>query len=155
MKMEVRPTPLRVARAFVGEHHRHAPVTSKGALFAVSLVLEDEVVAVGIATRPISRHMQDGRTIEISRCCTLGHHNAASMVYGALCRAAKALGYKRAITYTIEGEDGVSLRAAGFVPVSETRAGQWSRTSRPRVDYDLWGNPTKPEGVKTRWEREL
>ena len=155
MRLEVRPTPLREARAFVGRHHRHAPVTPKGALFAVALVTDEEVVAVGIAARPISRLLQDGRTVEISRCCTLGHHNAASMVYGALCRAAKALGYKRAITYTVEGESGVSPRAAGFTPVSESRKQTWSRPSRARNDYDLWGEPTKPQGIKTRWVREL
>ena len=48
MRLEVRPTPLREARAFVGRRHRHAPVTPKGALFAVSLVTDEGVVAVGI-----------------------------------------------------------------------------------------------------------
>jgi hypothetical protein len=39
------------------------------------------------------------------------------MLYGASWRAAKAMGYRRMITYTQADESGASLRAAGFVLV--------------------------------------
>ena len=36
------------------------------------------------------------------------------MLYGACVRAAKAMGYKVVVTYTLESEDGASLRASNF-----------------------------------------
>lgn len=153
---EVAPIPLREARRFVADHHRHAPITSRGALFSVALRMAGETVAVGIAARPVSRHLDDGRTVEISRCCTLGHKNAASMICGALCRAAKALGYLRAITYTLDHEPGVSPAAAGFTISGCVKPQTWDRPNRQRHDVDLFGRPTKPLDVaKIRWARLL
>ena len=37
----------------------------------------------------------DGTTIEVTRVCTDGTANACSLLYGAMWRAAKALGYLR------------------------------------------------------------
>ena len=54
------------------------------------------------------------------------------MIYGALCRAARALGYHEAWTYTLPEETGVSLRAAGFREMGKTRAEEWDRPSRAR-----------------------
>ena len=36
------------------------------------------------------------------------------MLYAACVRAAKAMGYKTVITYTLESEDGASLKASNF-----------------------------------------
>jgi hypothetical protein len=74
-----------------------------------------ELVGVGIAGRPTSKEYDDRTTLEITRVCSDGTRNACSMLYGALARAAKALGYECVITYTREDEPGASLRAAGFV----------------------------------------
>jgi hypothetical protein len=59
--------------------------------------------------------------------------NACSMLYAACWRAARALGYRRLITYTQHTETGASLRAAGWHVIAErpARAG-WDRPSRPR-----------------------
>jgi hypothetical protein len=76
---ELRPISLREARAFVAEHHRHN-VPPRGWLYGVALEAGGQVVAVGIAGRPVSRALQDGRTLEVLRCCTLGTPNAASRV---------------------------------------------------------------------------
>jgi hypothetical protein len=70
---------------------------------------------------------------------------ACSMLYAAAWRAARALGYRRLVTYTLEQEPGASLRAAGWRCVGRTAGGSWSRTSRPRLDWA----PTAP---KNRWE---
>lgn len=37
---------------------------------------------------------QDGKFLEIYRCCTDGTRNACSMLYGACLRIARNMGYK-------------------------------------------------------------
>lgn len=117
--MKLIPITLRAAREFIERHYRHnkPPIGWK---FGVGLIGDDgQLVGVGTAGRPVARHFDDGLTIEVNRTCTDGTVNANSMIYGALWRAAKALGYMRGITYTQEGESGASLRAAGWVKVKD------------------------------------
>jgi hypothetical protein len=78
--------------------------------------------------------MDNGWTLEVTRCCTDQTRNACSMLYAAAWRAAKALGYRRLITYTLASEGGSSLKAAGWKVIHQTRAQSWDRQSRPRVD---------------------
>lgn len=116
------------------------------------------MVGVGIAGRPVSRHLDDGTTIEITRCCIREEPkapNAASMIYSRLARAAKALGYRKVVTYTLERETGTSLMASGFRPDGETLPQSWDRPSRHRYDFDLFGTPRQPQCAKTRWMRDL
>jgi hypothetical protein len=89
------------------------------------------LVTVG---RPVARHFDDGYTAEVTRCCTDGTPNACSKLYAAAARAAKALGYRRLITYTLKSEPGTSLKAAGWRVVWEVKGRTWSCKSRPRVD---------------------
>lgn len=98
--------------------------------------------------------LDDGATVEILRICTIGHESACTRLYGALCRAAKALGFRRAITYTLACELGTSPKAAGFAVVAQVPARDWSTASRPRQP-DLWGNQRAAVGNKLRWERVL
>ncbi|WBB78549.1 hypothetical protein O7606_20315 [Micromonospora sp. WMMD882] len=67
---------------------------------------------------------------------TDGTRNACSLLYGAVWTAARALGYRRLVTYTQDGESGANLRATGWRVVASrpTRPG-WSRPSRPRIDH--------------------
>lgn len=156
MSLVARPITLRSARAFVGTHHRHnAP--PRGWLFGTALWAGDELVGVGIASRPVGRGLDDGVTVECVRVCTTGERNACSMLYGRLCRAAAALGYRRAITYTLASEPGTSLRAAGFTRDADLPArASWSAPSRPRIEVDLFGKRTTPDGQdKVRWVRLL
>lgn len=148
---------LTEARRFVGELHRHN-LPPQGHLFSVGVEVDDVLVGVAIAGRPVARKLQDGWTVEITRSCTDGTDNANSMLYGALCRAAKALGYRRAFTYTLPEESGSSLRAAGFVVECETTPPRaWVRTggSEGRYQRDLFGNERRPPGPKLRWRRDL
>ena len=155
MRLERRPIGLTEAKRFVIEHHRHC-VDPTGWKFGTSLWLGDELRAVGTAGRPTGRGFDDGLTIECTRVCTLGDHNACSMLYGALCRAAKALGYRRAITYTLASEAGVSPAAAGFVVECELPAREASvSASRARYDANLFGEATRPTEPKLRWVRLL
>lgn len=126
-------------------------------MFQVGLAIEEQLVAVAIAGTPVSRNLMDGRTLEVTRVCTLGHHNAASMLYGAVARAAAALGYQRLITYTIETEPGSSPKGAGFVsegPVNSQSMSNWG--NRPgRMQPTLFGDRRRPQARRHRWVREL
>lgn len=133
--VELVPLTQRQAAEAVTRWHRHNAVP-RGDLFRVGLADPDGVlVAVGIAGRPVARHFQDGRTVEVTRVASNGSRNANSQLYGALTRAAFALGYRRVVTYTQESESGASLRAAGFRVVAElpARSG-WHTMARPRDD---------------------
>lgn len=155
MTLERRPISLRDANRFVIAHHRHCEDT-RGWLFGTSLWADDELRSVGIAGRPLGRGLQDGTTVEILRVCTLGDPNACSRIYGALCRAAQALGYRTAITYTLATEPGISPAAAGFVRDADLPAREsWAGETRHRYDEDLFGTARRPAGPKTRWRREL
>lgn len=70
------------------------------------------------------------------------------MLYGAAWRAAKAMGYRRLITYTQEGESGASLRGAGWHIVGQRAARPgWDTPARPRttdtggIQRTLWEAP--------------
>lgn len=155
LTLELRPISLRAARRFVAEHHRHNQPT-RGWLFGTAIYVDDELVGVGIAGRPLAQALQDGRTVEILRVCTIGNRNAATRLYGALNRAAAAVGYVRSITYTLASEPGTSVRAAGYgdpTPVDSDRS--WASRGRARYDADLWGQATRPDDARIRWTRYL
>jgi hypothetical protein len=143
--MIVVPLPLAEANAFVARHHRHhRPVV--GHKFSLGVADESgEIRGVAIVGRPVSRHEDDGLTLEVNRVATDGYRNACSALYGAARRATFALGYKRLITYTLPSEGGASLRGAGMRLIGEAGGGVWTRKSRPRVD----AHPTER---KFKWE---
>jgi hypothetical protein len=145
-KLCIVPCDLGEANEFVRQHHRHHnPVP--GAKFCVAVASGDEIVGVAIVGRPISRHLDNGWTLEVNRTCTDGTKNANSILYGACRRVAFALGFRKLITYTLPEEGGTSLRAAGWMCLGEAGGGSWSCVSRPRVDKH-------PLQVKLRWEVE-
>lgn len=152
------PISLKQARRFTGDHHRHN-LPPRGWLFGVAAELDGTTVGVGIAGRPVARVAQDGRTLEVIRVTTLEleeDHNLASRLYGALCRAGKALGYRSAITYTLASEAGTSVRAAGFEPEEELRRrDRWRYSGQVRVQHDLFGEERRPSEAKVRWRRAL
>jgi hypothetical protein len=148
MSLTVVPCFLDEANAFVKQHHRHhQPMIHH--VFSLA-VADDEgkVVGVLIADRPSARHYADGWTLEVRRTCTDGYRNANSMMYRAAIRAAWALGYRRLITYTLEGESGSSLRGAGMKEVAtrKPKPNGWNVPSRPRVVHE------HDQYAKTLWE---
>lgn len=146
MSLEIVPVAFADACAFVQMWHRHhnAP---QGCKFCIGVAEGEVLCGVAIVGRPVARLLQDGMTLEVTRTATDGTANANSMLYGAAWRAAKALGYRRLVTYTQAGEAGGSLRGAGWRVVAERppRPG-WDTPSRPR---ELRGT----EGIaRTLWE---
>ncbi len=134
MALVVVPLSLAEANVFVERVHRHHGRVV-GHKFSLGVARDGEVIGVATVGRPVARHFDDGWTLEVNRTCTDGSKNVNSMLYGAAWRAAKALGYRRLITYTQEGETGASLRGAGWRIVAERPARPgWDRPLRPRVN---------------------
>lgn len=144
--LELVPVTRDQALDFIRCLHRHAK-RPQGYRFAVGVCNDGNLVGVATAGRPVARGLDDGHTIEITRVCTDGTPHACSMLYGACWRAAKAMGYRRAITYTLTTESGTSLRAAGWLRVAELPA---------RPGWDMPSRPREPNGSelipRQRWE---
>jgi hypothetical protein len=151
VRLEIVPVTFRQACAFVAEHHRHHE-QPRGMKFAVGVaVVDGDLVGVAIVGRPVARHFDNGLTLEVNRSCTDGTKNANSALYGAAWRAAKALGYRRLITYTQAGETGASLTGAGWRVVAERPArSSWAEAS---VKLRSLRDPVGAGGVqRTLWE---
>ncbi|HEY2763373.1 MAG TPA: XF1762 family protein [Pseudonocardiaceae bacterium] len=147
MSLRLVPVTRATARGFVTLHHRHHR-PPPGSVFNVGVANDaDELVGVAMCGYPVAREWADGQTLEVNRTATDGTEHANSMLYAACWRAAKALGYRRLITYTQAGESGASLRAAGWRVVAQRppRRG-WDTPSRPREDRGVDGIP------RTLWE---
>jgi hypothetical protein len=144
-RLHVVPCDFSEAVAYVRQHHRHhrPPVGHK-----FSLAVADEsgtVRGVCMVGRPVARGNDDGWTLEVTRLASDGCPNACSCLYGAAWRAAKSLGYRRCITYILDAEPGVTLKAAGWKCLGQRGGGSYNCKSRPRVDK----HPTQK---KLLWE---
>jgi hypothetical protein len=133
MKLYTVPIDLETANEFVTRHHRHHCAVV-GHKFSIGATTGDGLEGVVIVGRPVSRHRDNGLTLEVTRLCTLGRPNVCSFLYGAAARAAFALGYKRIGTYIRKDETGISLKAAGWRLIGETPGRSWSVPSRLRKD---------------------
>ncbi len=139
------PVSLAEANAFVAQHHRHhKPVV--GHKFSIGCTADGQLVGVAIVGRPVSRHLDNGLTLEVNRLCTDGTKNACSMLYAAAWRAARAMGYQKIITYTLDTENGASLRAAGWVCAGIAGGKCWTGKRRPAAAL-------YPAQMKYRYEK--
>ena len=144
--MEIRPITFREASEFINNHHRHHKATV-GHKFSIGLYDDEKLVGCAVCGRPVARYYDDGFTCEINRLCTDGTRNACSMLYGACCRIAKEMGYKKIITYILESESGASLKASNFMCEGKTGGTHW--TGKRNRGQDI------PSEMKTRWVRDL
>jgi hypothetical protein len=117
------PVKLKEASEFVENFHRHNKAP-RGGLFAVGASDGSGLVGVAIVGRPVARGLDDGQTAEVIRCCVVQNapKGACSFLYAKCWQAAKALGWARLITYTLQAESGASLRGAGWRVVAELQA---------------------------------
>ncbi|MFB6393584.1 XF1762 family protein [Polymorphospora lycopeni] len=139
--MSLRTVPITFAEAcrFVEQWHRHHR-PPRGHKFSIGVARDDVLVGVAVVGRPVARLLDDGLTLEVTRVATDGTRNANSLLFSAAWQAARALGYRRLVTYTQDGESGASLRAAGWrIVASRPPQPGWSRPSRPRVDQGTAG----------------
>ena len=145
--LRLRPISLRDANEYVRQHHRHhKPVA--GHKFSIGCEADGELVGVIITGRPVSRYLDDGWTLEVNRLCTTGERNACSILYAASARAAKAMGYRKIITYTLDSENGSSLRAAGWNCAGLAGGKCWTGSRKPT-------SALYPAQMKLRYEKLL
>lgn len=149
-RLHVVPLTFAQACQLVQELHRHHR-PPRGHKLSVGVADDSgRVAGVAMLGRPVSRLLDDGWTLEVTRTATDGTPNANSALYGAARRLALAMGYRRLITYTMAGESGASLRGAGWRAMAERgpRTG-WTSPARQRPDHGV-------DGVgRTRWEAVL
>ena len=157
MSITLVPVTLAQAKEFIATHHRHndPPVTWR---FGVGVEDGGRLVGVAMAGLPKSRTLMQAEPylLEVNRTCTDGTANANSCLYGAIARAAKALGYRRLVTYTLESESGASLKAAGWKPeqVSDHDVTRWKSANGQHEN--LFGPTSRiPTGPKIRWTKDL
>lgn len=149
MSLQALPVTISEARTFVDNFHRHNKAP-QGGLFAVGASDGVSLVGVAIVGRPVARHLDDGQTAEVVRCCVIDSapKGTCSFLYARCWQASKALGWARLITYTLQTESGASLRGAGWRVVAElagNRPSMWQ--SRPGREWQ----PVVGQ-AKLRWE---
>lgn len=159
--MKAVPIELKDANAFVEQLHRHhAPVHRDKFRIAV---LDDDghLCGVGQCARPVSRILDDGKTIEVVRVCTDGTPNACSFIYSKLARISKEMGYEKIITYILESESGTSLKASGWKKEEDGCGGySWNTPARQRdlidAQMSFFEQKTKySTAPKQRWSKSL
>lgn len=143
---QIRPITLKAANDFVNKYHRHHTGTV-GCKFSVGLFEGDKMIGAAICGRPVSRRLDYGEICEINRLCTLGDVNACSMLYGACCRIAREMGYRKIITYILQSESGVTLKASNFTCDGKAGGTHWTG-ERDR-------GQAIPHEMKMRWSRDL
>ncbi len=144
MALEIQPITYKEACDFIRQFHSHH-LPPQGWKFGIAVNDGAKIVGVVTIGRPVARMLDNGWTLEVTRCCTDGTPNVASMLYGAARRATFALGFKRLITYTLDVEPGTSLKAAGWKTLGVAGGGDWHREERPR-------HYVGPQTPKTLWE---
>lgn len=159
MALEVRPISIAKANGYVEKYHRHHGKKT-GCRFAVSVWDGEQLHGVAICSNPVARNSDDGVTLEVSRLCTDGTHNACSILYAACARAARAMGFKKIQTYILASESGTSLKASGW-KMEADGAGvtswddkysrrQVERKARP-VQLSMFEEKRPPKELKQRW----
>ena len=158
--LEVQPITLRKANAFVVAHHRHHKQV-QGAKYAIGIFCKCGMQGVAICGRPVGRKLDDGLTVEVVRLCVKdGINNGCSKLYAACSRIAKEMGYKKIITYILQSETGVSLKASGWQLEADNVGGKaWNSSGKIiRTDEvtDLFGTYKKyPAEMKQRWSKSF
>jgi hypothetical protein len=155
--IEIKPTTLKQANAYVEAVHRHhgRVVGHKWSLAAFE---DGRLCGVAIVGRPTGRRLDDGNTLEVTRLCTDGTRNACSALYAACARRARREGYGKIITFTLQSEPGTSLKAAGWTLEAE-KAGKprWNKqryAGRP-TQLSLFPEKQPPAEYKKRWAKVL
>lgn len=144
------PITLKAANDYVHANHRHHD-SVVGCKFAIGLKKtadgKDKLIGAAICGRPVSRILDDGLTLEVNRLCVEDNEaNGCSMLYSAAVRIARDMGYKKVITYILESESGVSLKASGFTLENAKCGGEDWGPKRVNKSEKL-----PPRELKQRW----
>ena len=145
--MTAKPIERKEAAEYIAALHRHHKPVMRDK-YRVAAYHNGKIVGVVQVGNPVARALCDGKTLEVVRLCTDGTQNACSFLYASASRIAAELGYDKIITYILNTESGVSLRAAGWHKEADIRGHKWGCPSRPR-------NTTAPACDKQRWAKML
>lgn len=154
------PLELKEAQEYIHKYHRHHEPAHRDK-FRIGCVDGGELVGVVQVGRPVSRYLDDGKTLEVLRLCTQGGQNVCSFLYSRAARVAKELGYTKIITYILDSENGASLKASGWkLEEYGVGGGSWNTPSRPReleaTQLSFFPEKQKyPTGKKQRWAKDL
>lgn len=155
------PMELKEAQAYINQYHRHHEASHRDK-FRIAASDGNNILGVIQVGRPVSRALDNGRTLEVLRLCTQGDKDVCSFLYSRAARIARDMGYEKIITYILESESGISLKASGWKLEADNVGGSdWNVPSRPRevVTAQLSLLETKPKypiGVKKqRWVKWL
>lgn len=156
------PIELKAAQAYINKYHRHHQAAHRDKFRIAASDDSGNIIGVIQVGRPVSRILDNGDTLEVLRLCTNGDKNVCSFLYSRAARIAKEMGYKKIITYILESENGVSLKASGWQLEAENVGGSdWNVPSRPReviaTQMNLFDEkPKYPVNVKKqRWVKYL
>ena len=159
--MKAVPIERKECQEFINSLHRHhtASVSDK---FRIGCEVNGKIVGVAQVGRPVSRALDDGRTLEVTRLCSDGTENACSFLYSRCARIAKEMGYEKIVTYILETENGASLKASGWhMEEAGVGGGDWNKCSRRNFgsgkQLSMFEEKQKyPVGVKKqRWSKIL
>lgn len=146
--MKAIPIELKDANEFVKMWHRHHDPVYRDKFRLACIADDGHLCGVVQAARPVSRHLDDGKTVEVVRCCTDGTYNACSFLYSRIAKIAKEMGYSKIITYILDSETGASLKASGWQKEMDIKGHNWNCPSRPR-------KTKAPTCNKQRWSKSL
>jgi hypothetical protein len=120
VSLRIVPVTFAQACAFITDWHRHHR-PPQGHKFSLGVAADEVLVGVAVVGRPVARLLDDGQTLELTRVAVAdATPNVCSLLYAAAWRAAKALGYRRLITYTqkLSGSRFLKCRSPGTGAVS-------------------------------------
>ena len=159
--MVAAPIELKDAQNYINKFHRHHQAAHRDK-FRIAAMEYGEIVGVIQVGRPVSRVLDDGKTLEVLRLCTNGGKNVCSFLYSRAARVAKEMGYEKIITYILESERGASLKASGWILEADGVGGKdWNTPSRPRevISEQISMFPEKQKYPinerKQRWVKDL
>ena len=156
INLVVVPLTLKKANEFVTKYHTHNK-RARGCKFCIGVESNGMLEAVAIIGRPVARKLDDGFTVEILRLCTkqTGIKNLCSILYSRSWRLWKLMGGRRIVTYTLEEENGASLKASGFKITGEARTLKKSHRGCRWTNRKgrIWQNIQKQKRI--RWEYKI
>ena len=155
--LKIIPLHLKAANDYILKNHRHHTKV-RGCKFCIGILdQQKQLRGVAIASRPLSRYLDDGWRLEVTRLCTDGVQNGCSKLYSSVARIAKEMGYREIITYILETEIGSSLKASGWHFDGNNAGGIWSPAHNPRnKQYSLFALPQHyPVESKKKWLKVL
>ena len=129
MMLKVIHLELVEANEFIKKHHRHIDEV-QGHRFSIGCMHKEKLVGVAVSGRPISRHYDQSKIIEVTRLCTDGTENVCSFLYSMCAKASKYLGYERIQSYILESELGSSLKASNFIYSHTSEISRWNKYKR-------------------------